>query len=47
MGKGVFDDMNFGLFQLVRTIFKKGSTIPGNIAISFLILCIHINLTFS
>lgn len=47
MGKGVFDDMNFIFFQWARTIFKKGSTIPGNIAISFLILCFYISLTFS
>lgn len=47
MGKGVFDEMNFVLSQWARTILKKGSTIPCNIAISFLFLCFYISLTFS
>lgn len=43
MGNGVFDEKVFDLFQWARTIFKRGLTIPGNIAISFLILCIYIH----
>lgn len=35
MGNGVFDEKVFDLFQWARTIFKRGLTIPGNIAISF------------
>lgn len=33
MGKGVFDQIFFELFQFAREAFKRKRTIPGNIAL--------------